>query len=91
VANFLLDSTTFSFLMERRAEAVARMAALGADDRVAVCTIVRGEILYGLERMPPGRRRRESEQAAAELLQAIPCESLPEAVAAVYARMKYEA
>jgi len=91
VGSFLLDSTTFSFLMERRAEVVAHMASLGPDDRVAICTIVRGEILYGLERMPPGRRRRENEQAAAELFQVLPCDSLPEAVADVYARTKYEA
>ena len=91
MGSFLLDSTTFSFLMERRAEVVARMASLGPDDRVAICTIVRGEILYGLERMPPGRRRRENERAAAELFQALPCDSLPEAVADVYARIKYEA
>jgi tRNA(fMet)-specific endonuclease VapC len=91
VASFLLDSTTFSFLMERRAEAVARMASLGADDRVSICTVVRGEILYGLERMPPGRRKRQNERAAAELFQVIPCDSLPEATADVYARVKYEA
>ena len=87
----LLDSTTFSFLMERRPQVVARLESLAPGDRVAICTIVRGEILYGLERMPPGRRRRENERAAAELFEAVACEGLCEAVADVYARIKYDA
>lgn len=91
MGSFLLDSTTFSFLMERRAEVVAHMASIGPDDRVAVCTIVRGEILYGLQRMPTGRRRRENEQAAAEWFDVLPCDALPEGVADVYARVKYHA
>ena len=91
MGSFLLDSTTVSFLMERRPEVVARMAGMGERDRVAICTIARGEILYGLERMPPGRRRRENETAAAELFETIPCDDLPETVADAYARIKYEA
>jgi predicted nucleic acid-binding protein len=77
--------------MERRPEVVERMASMGEDDRVAICTVVRGEILYGLERMPEGRRRRENEAAAAELFEIIPCDDLPEAVGDTYARIKYEA
>ena len=88
---FLLDTTTFSFLMERRREVVAHLESLEPGDRVGICTIVRGEILYGLERMPPGRRRRENERAAAELFDVLACEDLSEGVADVYARIKYEA
>ncbi len=91
MGNYLLDSTTVSFLMERRAEVMAHMASIGPDDRVAICTIVRGEILYGLERMPPGRRRRENERAAAELFDVLPCDGIPEGVADTYARVKYDA
>jgi len=77
--------------MERRPEVVARLESLDPEDRVAICTIVRGEILYGLERMPAGRRRRENERAAAELFDALACEDLSEAVGDVYARIKYNA
>ena len=91
MGTFLLDSTTLSFLMERRGEVVAHMEAVGPADRVAICTIVRGEILYGLERMPPGRRRRETERAAADLLDLLPCDGVPEAVGDVYARIKCDA
>ena len=88
---FLLDSTTFSFLMERRPEVEARLGRVDPEDLVVICTVVRGEILYGLERMPPGRRRRENERAAAELFGALACEELSETVADVYARIKYDA
>jgi len=88
VRTFLLDSTMFSFLMERRPEVVTHLGSVGPADRVAICTIVRGEILYGLERMPHGHRRRENERAAAELFDMLPCDDVPEAVADVYARIK---
>ena len=88
---FVLDTTTFSFLMERRQGVIAHLESLDPEDRVGICTIVRGEILYGLERMPPGRRRRESERAAAELFEVLACQDLSEAVADVYARIKCDA
>ena len=54
----------------------ARMAtwlsSIGADDRVVTCTIARGEILFGLERLAPGRRRTELEGKARKLFAAIP-------------------
>ncbi|MGD0950403.1 MAG: PIN domain-containing protein [Candidatus Binatia bacterium] len=54
---FLLDSTAFSDLMRKDPRVEAQLAALSADDQVVICPIVRGEILYGLARLPPGRRR----------------------------------
>jgi hypothetical protein len=35
------------------------MAFLGVDDQVVIGTIARGEILLGLEKPAPGRRRTE--------------------------------
>jgi hypothetical protein len=32
------------------------LSSIGGDDRVAVCTIVRGEVLFGVERLAQGRR-----------------------------------
>ena len=37
--------------------AEAHAAALASNDEGAICPIVRGEILYGLARLPQGRRR----------------------------------
>jgi predicted nucleic acid-binding protein len=51
---FLLDSNAFSDLMRKNARSEAHLAALGPDDKVVICPIVRGEILYGVARLPPG-------------------------------------
>jgi predicted nucleic acid-binding protein len=57
---FLLDSNAFSDLMRKDPRVEAYLAALGSNDKVMICSIVRGEILYGLARLPQGRRRRFS-------------------------------
>jgi len=56
-----------------------------------ICTTVRGEILYGLERMPRGRRRHNLEAKITSLFAAIPCEPILERVGDQYARIKREA
>ena len=58
------------------------------DDRVVICTIARGEILFGLERLAPGRRRTEIEGKARKLFAALPCEAIPPAAGNVYANIK---
>lgn len=40
---------------------------MAADDRAVVCTITRGEILYGLARLPEGKRRNGLGAEAANL------------------------
>jgi predicted nucleic acid-binding protein len=64
------------------------LSSIGADDRVAICTIARGEILYGLERLAPGRRRTELDGKARKLFAAVPCEAIPSAADDVYANIK---
>jgi predicted nucleic acid-binding protein len=54
---YLWDTTTCSALMRRDAKVRARVAALTAADRVVIWTITRGEVLYGLARLPEGKRR----------------------------------
>jgi predicted nucleic acid-binding protein len=53
---FLLDSNAFSDLMRKNARIEARLAALGSNDKVVICPIVRGEILYGIARLPLAHR-----------------------------------
>jgi tRNA(fMet)-specific endonuclease VapC len=53
-----------------------------------VCTIVVGEIRYGLARLPQGRRRRDLEAAATAWLTRFACASIPEAAAEHYAGLK---
>jgi predicted nucleic acid-binding protein len=64
------------------------LASIGADDRVAICTITRGEVLFGLERLAQGRRRSELEAKAGKLFAVLPCEPLPAAAGDRYANVK---
>lgn len=88
MGTYLLDTNAFSALVERHARVVARAGALGPGDRMVVCTIVRGEILYGLAHMPHGKRRRQLEARTAKLFARIPCVGLSEPAADAYARVK---
>jgi len=90
VAIYVLDTNAFSALMDEDARAVARAESIEPTDRVVINTIARGEILFGLARMPHGRRRREVEAKAAKYFELIPCEALPEGAADIYARIKLE-
>ena len=88
---YLWDTTTFSALMRRDAKVRARVAALTAADRVVICTITRGEILYGLARLPEGKRRSALEAEAMPLFGQLVCLAVPEAAADQYASIKWEA
>jgi predicted nucleic acid-binding protein len=68
-----------------------RIAGLSSQDRLAICTIVRGEIQYGIERLPHGKRREDLGAKAQHIFAAVPCESIPPAAADAYARLKREA
>ena len=65
---FLLDSNAFSDLMRKNPRVEEWLAALSANDKVVICRIVRGEILYGLARLPQGRRRESLAKQTAPLL-----------------------
>jgi len=52
---YLLDTNAFSDLMREHPALDARLAGISEENAVIICTIVRGEILYGLERLVPGR------------------------------------
>lgn len=72
----------------REDERMANWLSISPDDRVAICTITRGEILFGLERLPGGRRRTELEEKATRLFAVLPCEPIPAAAADRYANVK---
>lgn len=85
---FLLDTTAFSDLMREHPGIDAHVASLSLADRLVICSVVRGEIRYGIERLPQGRRRRDLEVKAAKLFGTLPCEPVPEAAGDHYARIK---
>jgi predicted nucleic acid-binding protein len=61
---------------------------LDQTDRVVTCTIVRGEILFGIARLPLGKRRTELEETGQQFLAAIRCEPVPERAGDFYAAVK---
>jgi len=88
VARFLLDTTTVSHLMRKHSGVEHRMQALAPSHQVSTCTIVKGELRYGIERMASGRKRRHCEAMAAAVFHWLPCEGIPAAAADLYARIK---
>jgi len=91
VTTYLLDSNTISFIMEKRPRVLSRLDAAMQSDWLITCTIVRGEILYGLERMPQGRKRQLAEAEASVAFEYVQCEAVPERAADIYARIKRDA
>jgi tRNA(fMet)-specific endonuclease VapC len=87
---YLIETTTFSRLMRRDVRVRARIAALHPVDLAVICPVTRGEIMYGLERLPQGKRRSDLEAEAAYLLAQLPCWPIPEAAGDHYARIKRE-
>ena len=85
---FLLDTNAFSDLMRKHAKLEARLTSLPSTDRVIICPIVRGEIRYGMEQLPPSKRWQDLENQAAPLFTIIPCEPIPETAGDHYASIK---
>ena len=73
-----MDTSAFSDLMRADPGMQAWLGSVGSDDRVATCTIVRGEILFGIGRLAEGRRRLTLQEKALELFAMVPCEPVPE-------------
>jgi predicted nucleic acid-binding protein len=72
--NFLLDTTAFSDLMREHPELDVRLETVSPVDRIIICSVVRGEILYGIGRLPEGKRRQNLEAKATKLFRILPCE-----------------
>jgi predicted nucleic acid-binding protein len=85
---YLLDTNAISDLMRVVPGIENWMAGLDEDDRVVTCTIVRGEVLFGIIKLPEGRRRTELEQTEHEFLASIRCEPVPEPAGDFYAAVK---
>jgi predicted nucleic acid-binding protein len=85
---YLLDTNAMSALMRADVRMASWLSSIGADDRVAICTITRGEVLFGLERLAQGRRRAELGTKAGKLFAILPCEPVPPGAADRYASVK---
>lgn len=90
--DYLLDTSTCSLLMAHDPHVTSHFGLLSdVNDYVFTCTIVRGEILFGIERLPTGRRRRSLENQIVNLFAELPCLAVPEETADYYAQMKKQA
>lgn len=69
---FLLDTNAFSDLMREHPQMDTYLAGIPPTDRVVICSVVRGEIRYGIERLPQGKRRQELEIKATNLFAVLP-------------------
>lgn len=85
---FLLDTNAVSALMREDSRLASWLDSARPGDRVVICAIVRGEILFGPGRLPEGRRRVELETKAQTLFAALPCEPIPPAAGDHYASVK---
>jgi predicted nucleic acid-binding protein len=85
---YLLDTNAVSALMRADPRMASWLSSIGSDDRVVICTITRGEVLFGLERLAQGRRRTELETKAGKLFAILPCEPLPPNAGDRYANVK---
>lgn len=88
---YLLDTSTCSLLMKDNPRVKGRLDSLSESDYHFTCTIVKGEILFGIQRLPSGKRKQDLEQRAAELFAEIQCDPIPEHVADTYAQIKVTA
>ncbi|HUE24769.1 MAG TPA: PIN domain-containing protein [Bryobacteraceae bacterium] len=85
---YLLDTNAFSDVMKAHRGMEIWLRSVGSADRVATCTIVRGEVLFGVGRLAEGKRRSALEEKARELFEMVPCEPVPERAGDAYATIK---
>ncbi len=85
---FLLDTNAFSDLMREHPRVDAHLSSIPSAEQVVICSVVRGEIRYGIQRLPEGKRRQELEAKAAKFFAILPCEPVAEAAGDYYATMK---
>lgn len=87
---YLLYTNAVSDLMKSHPLLNRRMDEVAPTDKVITVVIVVGEILYGLERLPLGKRRAALEGAAKEVLTALTSIAVPTDASSHYAKTKTE-
>jgi len=85
---YLLDTTAVSELIREHPKLDQRVALLTAADQLCIFTTVRGEILFGVERLPLGRRRDELYAKAVTMLAKLRCEAIIPGMGDVFAKLK---
>ena len=82
----LLDTNAVSDLMRDHPQVKARIGKHAGP--LATSVVVVGEIRYGLERLPAGKKRTDLESRAHNILAALHVEPVTEPIADAYGRLK---
>jgi tRNA(fMet)-specific endonuclease VapC len=85
---YLLDTNAVSALMRDDRKLLARLNQVVLPDVAIICPIVRGEILYGIERVPAGKRRQQLYEVAMRVLPQFVCEPMTSTVGDIYSKLK---
>jgi tRNA(fMet)-specific endonuclease VapC len=83
---YLLDTNTVSAGMADNAKVKVRLSAV---PNSVTCTIVVGEVRYGIERLPAGKRRTNLEAKAIHVFAALPVEPIAPAAGSEYGRIRW--
>src|SRR5437867_12772372 len=83
---YLFDTNTLSAIMADHPKVKARLSL--QPGQVLTCAIVRGEIRYGLERLPVGKRRANLEAKATTVFAILPIEPITSAAADAYGTIR---
>jgi predicted nucleic acid-binding protein len=85
---YLVDTNIVSAAMRDEIDLETWLDSLAEGSRLITCTIVRGEILFGIARLPEGRRRIDLERKAQQVFAALPCEPIRKETGDRYAEVK---
>ena len=77
--------------MEDSPKVKGRLGSLAETDYLFTSPIVKGEILFGIFRLPAGLRRQILEQKANQVFSVVPCDPMPDDVGTDYAQTKVAA
>ena len=88
MTKYLVETSTCSYLMAHHTRVKDRLTSAQVTDYLFTCPIVRGEILFGIELLPVGRRRQSLENQANNLFSGLICDPIPENAGDFYAKIK---
>lgn len=83
---YLFDTNTVSAVMADHPKVKAKLKL--QPGKICTCAIVRGEIRYGLERLPVGKRRTDLQAKANLVFATLPIEPVTEAAGDRYATIR---
>jgi predicted nucleic acid-binding protein len=86
---YLFDANATGDLMREHPEIKRRLFSLPTEHRAITCPIVKGEVLYGIARLPDGKRKANLEERAHAVFTGLPCVSVPDSAANFYSQIRF--